>query len=242
VSPPLASSHHYTNPGFLGAYSHAAIFKQVSSQSRPVPDYARGLTTSYNAEERPQGRDPVRPQDIDTLTRLGQLDVHSLIRLLDTWTVTGANLALAQPFVQCSRVAVLSLYESLASIGAIPQDQSSHLDSLARILLANTQAQVDLNKESTIDDFVAYLGSHLRWEVVGFFFTAVGRACMEIPSYISLFKNGEQRRRLAMTLTSLSDACLDACRSLGNLSDLQLVLQYENLILLSQVDGDQSTS
>jgi hypothetical protein len=55
-----------------------------------------------------------------------------------------------------------------------------------------------------------------------------------------LFNNGEQRRCLARKLASLSDACLDSCISLDTLTDLQLVLQFENAILHSQVDGDQS--
>lgn len=240
---PTASTHRYPNPGFLGAYSHSAIFKQVSTHSESSPNqnvtHVQRPLSSHVAKSRLE-REPVRTQDITTLKRLGQLDISSLARLLESWTVTGASLTLAQPFIRCSTEAVLNLSISLASIFARPNEQEEHLERLVQLIVVNTQSLIHLNKDSTMDDLTAYLSSNLRWEVIGFFITAVGRACIEIPSFISLFNNGEQRRCLARKLASLSDACLDSCISLDTLTDLQLVLQFENAILHSQVDGDQS--
>ncbi|KAI9155081.1 Notoamide biosynthesis cluster protein O' [Paramyrothecium foliicola] len=236
-SPPATpnASHRYPNPGFLGASSHSAIFNHVSTRSDS--ELRNQAQESHSPAARIRSdRESIPARDIDTLSQLGQLDIQSLVRLLEAWTVTGASLALAQPFIQCSTVAAMNLCQLLSRNCA----QDEHV-ALARLLITNTRAS-EFDKHSTIEDFVAYLSvsSNLRWEVLGFFVTAVGRACVEMPSYIALFTPGEQRMQLARTLMSLSDACMDSCISLDTLTDLQLVLQFENAILHSQIDGDQS--
>lgn len=75
---------------------------------------------------------------------------------------------------------------------------------------------------------------------MGIFFTAPGRASLNVVNFTSLFKYPGQRRDLAKTLTYIGDCCLEICLSLDCLNDRQVMLQYENFILHSQVHGDQS--
>jgi hypothetical protein len=85
-------------------------------------------------------------------------------------------------------------------------------------------------------------GKNLRWESLGIFLTAASRAALDISSFAPLYNSDERRRSLIKALLYIGDCCLETCIALDCLNDLQLVLQYENLIVHSQVDGDQSKS
>jgi len=93
---------------------------------------------------------------------------------------------------------------------------------------------------STKDYLSQMLAENLRWESLGIFFTAAARAAYDTTSFPILYSTNEERRKLIKELTHLGDGCLDTCLELDCLNDLQLILQYENLIVHSQVDGDQS--
>ncbi|CEI63399.1 unnamed protein product [Fusarium venenatum] len=63
---------------------------------------------------------------------------------------------------------------------------------------------------------------------------------MDTPSFTPLYISHQERVTLAKTLMFIGDLCVESCLSLDSLNDLQLVLQYENMIIHTQVDGDQS--
>lgn len=79
-----------------------------------------------------------------------------------------------------------------------------------------------------------------RWETLGLFFTAVSRVTLEPESTRMNHGSQNQRRNVQRVAMHCSDSCLDMALSLDCLNDLQLMLQYENFILHSLVDGDQS--
>lgn len=85
-------------------------------------------------------------------------------------------------------------------------------------------------------------GDNVRWESTGIFLAAASRAALDIPFFPALYKSEEQRRDIIRDLARLGDDCLEVCLGLDCLNDLQLVLQYENFIVYSQVYGDQSRS
>ncbi|RFU75129.1 fungal specific transcription factor domain-containing [Trichoderma arundinaceum] len=72
------------------------------------------------------------------------------------------------------------------------------------------------------------------------FLAAACRAALDTSSFAPLYNSDEGRRGLIKALMYIGDCCLEICIALDCLNDLQLVLQYENLIVHSQVDGDQS--
>ena len=73
------------------------------------------------------------------------------------------------------------------------------------------------------------------------FLAAIGGATNEIEFFPPLYRTDEERCRLRRMAANLCDVALEVCLSLDSLNDLQLVLQYENWIVHSYVDGDQST-
>lgn len=75
---------------------------------------------------------------------------------------------------------------------------------------------------------------------LGYFFSAVTRATIDIPFFPSLYTIEKEQYSLRRLTTKLSDCALEICLSLDCLNDLQLFFQYENFIVHSYMDGDQS--
>ncbi|KAH6887073.1 hypothetical protein B0T10DRAFT_530370 [Thelonectria olida] len=230
-------SHRYPNPGFLGTSSHATIFNQVSS--RAIPDATSSEPHDTQLRTPPSGLDILHDQRLantaaNTLSYVQQLSITKLHTLTQAWLDTGVSLPLAEPLVGRSCEAALSLRDWLAN---------SHVSLVqkARTLGDNTRKRINLRRNTSVDDFfLQLLGSNLRWEMLGIFFTAATRAVLDTPSFTSLYANEDQRRLLVRSLIHISDCCLETCLALDCLNDLQLVLQYENMIANSQVAGDQS--
>ena len=148
------------------------------------------------------------------------------------WLAKGANLALAEPFVaQCT--------ESVSQL-FVSHDEDWHL-VYARRLLQNSAQPLQFNDSFNISSFAAqFLDHQSRWETLGIFFAAVCRATIDIPFFPLLYTTEEEQYTLKRLSTKLSDFALEISLSLDCLNDLQLIVQYENFILHSYVDGDQS--
>ena len=244
--PSEASSlpRHYPNPGYLGVSSHSTIFNQVFSSTIPhgaVPELSAGQ--------------PVPPLQHDSIwrwnliekasflvERVDLLDIPQLACLVRSWIDRGVCLPLAEPFVSRCTEAVVEWTEHTNSIPSAPE-YSSVTRQRVSLLLEKTKRAIDVRQTSGFEDLLGQIvGPNLRLEAVGIFLTAAARATLDTVFFPSLFACDAQRRALILTLSFLGDACLEICLALDCLNDLQLVVQYENLILHSQVDGDQSQS
>lgn len=164
----------------------------------------------------------------------------SLKALVDVWLGEGVNLPLAAPLVSTCADAVYKLW---GEISPSMRQSNDAIAERATCLLKNTQSSLTVYGDMGVTDFFAQiLGDRLRWEVVGIFITAASRAALDTKLFAPLYANSDKRRRVISTLTSLGDTCLKICLAADCLNDLQLVLQYENFIVHSQVEGDQSES
>lgn len=152
--------------------------------------------------------------------------------LVSFWLAKGANLALAEPFVaQCA--------ESVSQL-FVSHDEDWHL-VYARRLLHNSARPLQFDEHTELFSFSTQFTNHnCRWETIGIFFAAVSRATIDIPFFPALYTSEEQQYSLRRLSTKLSDYALEISLSLDCLNDLQLLVQYENFILHSYVDGDQS--
>ncbi|KAK2604206.1 hypothetical protein N8I77_007154 [Diaporthe amygdali] len=103
---------------------------------------------------------------------------------------------------------------------------------MSRLKYSQNTSQAQFNAQ--------YLDDSTRWETVGIFFTAVARATFDVKFYPTLYKDAAELLGLREFAADISDSCLDLCLKLDCMNDLQLVLQYENFIVHSYVDGDQS--
>ncbi|KAF7537182.1 hypothetical protein G7Z17_g12902 [Cylindrodendrum hubeiense] len=175
------------------------------------------------------------------LNQLIRTDIHGLNNLVQAWLDEKVNLPLAEPFVARCAEATKDLATLLPPSAAGLRDPSPSVVQQAKIMLRNTLRRVNIQRESTVEDYFSQMfGDNLRWETIGIFFSAASRAAIDIESFPSLYMNEQQRSDLIRALTYVGDCCLETCLALDCLNDLQLVLQYENFIVHSQVDGDQS--
>jgi hypothetical protein len=172
------------------------------------------------------------------LSLLDQLQVSALASLVRFWLKKGVNLALGEPFVEtCIDAAVEWIDLSNSPAGSNTTSQR------ARDVLENSHRPLIFHKHSTPSEYLQQMsGKNLRWESLGLFVTAASRAALDTSSFAPLYNSDERRRGLIKALLYIGDCCLETCLALDCLNDLQLVLQYENLIVHSQVDGDQSKS
>lgn len=241
LSGDLSSSFHsspnvYPNPGFLGSSSHATIFEHISSD-QPTAAGARcspGLAPLELSSPR-LADDGCLIRGADVLRQLlNAFPLTAMCDLVMFWLAKGANLALAEPFVE-------GLATSIAgSFSLLSQDPDWHV-AFARRLLRNSAQPLEITSSTSISDFIAQtVGNNLRWEALGLFFSAVSRATYDIPFFPRLYMTREEQAALRQLCTRLSDSSLEIALSLDCLNDLQLVLQYENFIIHSYVDGAQS--
>jgi hypothetical protein len=241
VETPSQTAHRYPNPGFLGQSSHSTIFAQMASTAHhdtascPLQD---SVFFECGTER------PLPDESADTIDKVSQLlklflqlKFAQLRILLQSWHASGTNLALAEPLTARFSDATVAFLRTWNA------DLCSELSARqkAHWLLRNSRQSINLTETSNTQDFFNQtMGDNLRLGVLGIFLTAACRAVMDIPSFTPLYVSHRERVTMARTLISIGDLCLECCLSLDSLNDLQLVLQYENMIVHTQVDGDQS--
>ena len=247
VSVKSPQPHRYPNPGFLGPSSYSAIFKQLSSSAGgnspgPRAQNAGGLVPNPSPAD--MANDEVAVSNsVTALRQLGQLDVANLVILVNNWLSEGVNLPLAGPMVPTCVEGVSQLWCDVPVSSTGGSRLSDWISERARLLLKNTHIPLSINGDTTFESFLAQMrGDSVRWETLGIFITAATRAALDTLSFPPLYSSEEQRRGLITALTSLGDSCLEKCLAVDFLNGLQLMLQYENFVVHSQVEGDQSES
>lgn len=230
-SPNTVHHNRYPNPGYPGPLSHIEIFNHILPEHDsnhnvcpPIP------SVSVSLDEHPSAKQgALLAKDL-----LSSFDLNDLISLITFWLAKGVNLAVAEPLVDLC--AESSNYMSLSTF----QGPEWHLNFSTR-LLQNTARPLEVNPDSTISTYSAqFLGIDTRWETFGIFLSAAIQATRDVLFFPSLYKTSSRNRELRRLLTKLLDCSLDICLSADCLNDLQLILQYENFIVHSYVDGDQS--
>lgn len=221
---------NYPNPGFLGNSSHTTFFEQLprdTTDTGPLPD------CSFDEEEIRNGANL-----IENIHRYCQ--ISSCVALVQHWIAGGVSLALAGPLVvTCAQVTehVLSSYATDSPAKFTPAR------NLSRELFRNSCHQLNAGEHQGIAEWCTVFGTHNpRWEILGIFFAALASAAMHTPRFEPLYRSHQGQRELQKLAVRFSDRCLDISLALDRLNDLQLLLQYENWIAHSCLDGDQSQS
>lgn len=235
VERPLALPvHAYPNPGFLGDSSHTAIFEQIvaSHESSEVhTPTTPGIVTAHLAQGRQASQGPQLLRGSALLDSLrSTLRPSSCANLLKAWSWKGTNLALAGDLLR----------PCIDTVVRVLSSQCPSIDVSQKLL---TNSLVALKADSTYDVSryrSQFVNDNIRWESLGLFLVAISRAATDLDEYGELYRTQPDRRKWQTTALELSDQCLEICLSLDCLNDLQLLLQYENWIAHSMVDGDQS--
>lgn len=240
-----AGRSHYPNAGHLGSSSHAAIFDRILGESgnllSPIPAEAVGSSPRHCSRHYSSSSDvdAVAMEMADRLRNLVDCaGISDLIGLVEFWLASGTTLALAEPLVTACVNTVKYLRQSAPRDGL--DDWSA---TVSHCLLQNTKSPLKYTGETAFVDFAGlFSNGRARLETLGIFICAVVRATVDVTFFPLTYKTDAQRRELQRLGTRLGDCVLELCLLLDNLDDLQLILQYENFIVHSHIDGDASTS
>ncbi|KAJ5115743.1 hypothetical protein N7456_000091 [Penicillium angulare] len=229
-------SVQYPNPGYLGSSSHTTLFDQLQLQrDSDVSALNQEIESISSAPAAHAIDDSLISRGAELIIDLCRISMtQSFLQLFKKWVDTGTNLALAGPFTgPCASTTVQILSQCDGSL--------TTAKAIARNLFYHSRRSIKVHSRITFDQYCAeFTGQSARWETLGLFFTAVCRASVDLASAEPLYGSEQKRRKIQKLTLSYSDRCLDLCLPLDCMDDLQLVLQYENFISHSQVDGDQS--
>ncbi|OBT83805.1 hypothetical protein VE02_08659 [Pseudogymnoascus sp. 03VT05] len=221
---PSPHQHRYPNPGFLGSSSHSTIFSHVSSRANnsnnaSLCEDPGQMPPSYSVGNLPSDK-ATTEKGIYALSQLELLKASKLKALVE---------------------AVLDMVERSTSHNPQSGQSRTWVSERFDILLKSSLTPIVFRRDSSVADFVSqFYGDNVSWETLGIFFAAATRATLDLPFFPQLYSTEQERRKLISTLTRIGDCCLETCLGLDCLNDLQLILQYENFIIYSQVYGDQS--
>ncbi|CAH0005094.1 unnamed protein product [Clonostachys byssicola] len=236
VSGPLQKPNRYPNPGYLGSSSYTTLFGQLPLGGGNSADGDGFNATPKNGTiSEAMVNEAQVSHGAELIEQLHRFPhIPACVRLVKGWLATGANLALTESFTeQCAESAELILTGAqLGSRTAI---------EVSRDLFTHSCQPLIVNSSTTIEDFTAqFTNDNSRWESLCLFFMSVSRAALTFRSHHPPFDSEKQRRNLRRLSMYYADRCLDMSLMLDCLNDLQLMLQYENFILHTLIDGDQS--
>ncbi|KAJ9622825.1 hypothetical protein H2204_011434 [Knufia peltigerae] len=223
--------HHYPNAGHLGYSSHTTIFNhlQIDAQD-PSP---AGPTSATPGSVHLSSRHPNK--QIEALEELfNVIDGQQYGNLVTFWLEKGVSLALGASFVEsCAK----TLQQLLAGKLFVGED----LTAISQRISKNSGRPLSIMSTTSMEDLCSRLSNtNVRWESIALALIIGGRATTDIPFFPPLYTCHQELRVFQRTLTDLSDRCLEFALSLDLLNEFQLICQYENFILHSNVDGDQS--
>lgn len=165
---------------------------------------------------------------------LAHAPLQSMKDLVHLWLSSGANLALGGAL----------LGNTIDSIDLALTSMSTNANwhrRYAELLLRNSAQTLHSNSSLTLAEFCAQFTEHnIRWETLGLFALAVIRASYDVPYFAPLYSKDNGIYDLRKRCFRVANCALEIALSLDQLNDLQLVLQYENLIVHSYIAGDQS--
>ena len=226
----------YPNPGYLGSSCHASIFNHL------LPGLESRLDSSApHAERENLGQPDVPVNDAHISGGANLIDeirsfahISSCRKLVEAWMAKGVNLALAGSFTascaEASEYIINSVTEGIQDVTEV-----------SRNLCASSCRPLITDATTTIEDFCTnFCQINTRWETLGLFFATVSRATTDLNFFEGLYETEQQRQNFRRLAMYYSNRCLDTALTFDCLNDLQLTLQYENVIAHSYVDGDQS--
>jgi hypothetical protein len=155
--------------------------------------------------------------------------------LINFWLAKGGQLAAAGAFVQACIESAPS-WQAAWSFRTVEQVDEflQHIrDNSARAFLI----QAATSESTFINQFSV---GKSRLETLALFIVTAARATVEVTHYPPLYTTDSTRFEFQQLLTRACEKLIELCLSLDCLNDLQLLLQLEHFVLLSNVSGDQS--
>lgn len=227
---PVTTTNLYPNPGFQGVSSHTSIFDQVKASGGAAYVSPQQETSVLQNTSDDLG-DYAGAQYITLLESIRQLDLKASAELVTRWLSQGVDLALAGPLVLPCVDSVCTLFSTRSGI------------ELVELLFRNSRQRLISDGTVPISTFCEIsFRNDPGWATLGMFLVALSRAVEDTSFRSVLYSTHTGQQNLQRVALQYADQCLEICLSLDCLNDLQLLLQYENFIAHSMIDGDQSES
>ncbi|EPE02816.1 zn 2cys6 transcription factor [Ophiostoma piceae UAMH 11346] len=243
----IPTRNAYPNPGYQGFSSHTTIFdhiptdtvrRDVEENSTATPGSVSRIGTSgASPMSEPLLADSSLIQRGADLVKRCALtyDMDAMRTLVSFWLARGVNLAVGEDFVEIVTEAMR---------GFRPERNASTSDwclAQSRLLFNNSIQPLDTGKATDPSEFSKqFTQDNMRWETLGLFFSALARSTIDVTFYPPLYRDVDSILQVRKFAAEISSLCMDLCLALDCMNDLQLVFQYENFIVHSCVDGDQS--
>ena len=246
----IPTRNAYPNPGYQGFSSHTTIFDHIPTDTVRRDAEENSTTTpgsvSRIGASRVSGSSPMSEPllaDSSLIQRGADLvkrcaltyDMDAMRTLVSFWLARGVNLAVGEDFVEIVTEAMR---------GFRPERNASTSDwclAQSRLLFSNSIQPLDTSTATDPSAFAKqFTQDNMRWETLGLFFSALARSTIDVAFYPPLYRDVDSILQVRKFAAEISSLCMDLCLALDCMNDLQLVFQYENFIVHSCVDGDQS--
>lgn len=218
----------YPNPGYQGTSSHTSIFDQVKA-SGGAADVLTQPQPSISLETTGSLEDYEIARHVKLIEEVRLLDIKASAQLVSQWISQGINLALAGPLVMSCVETVEKFFSTRSGAGLVDM----LFRSSRQLPASDGTMSVSMFAERSCRNDPG-------WATLGMFLVALSRAAEDTSFCQPLYSTRAGQQRFQKMALHQADQCLDICLSLDCLNDLQLILQYENFIAHSMIDGDQS--
>jgi hypothetical protein len=219
----------------LGSSSHTAIFNHLPAD-RNAPQERLEEATSTEGITAHEARNGAEAWPGTTVLEhiIEQFTGGKFEDLVSFWLASGTNLVLGGPFVT-------SCVEAMQTRLTLHISTEQPTWALAKELSQCSGRPIPVHNSTALSEYRdEFCKQSVRWETFVMALVAIGRAALDIPLFPRLYTEHSQRRALQKLASTYADRCVEAALSTGHLDDMLLLCQYENWILHTMVDGDQS--
>jgi hypothetical protein len=144
------------------------------------------------------------------------------------------------------KVVVDAIMDSIDEVfgGFNTSDLMPQLQSLATQIFQNSSRALTTHQSMTIKDYCnSFTGRNFRWEALGNIFTLCGQQLVMTPENDPVVTEGDEpgaKDRLLEQVTVASTICLNFCDQASAANEMLAYLQYNDVMLRTQLYGDSS--
>lgn len=161
-------------------------------------------------------------------------------RLIEIFYNRSCNVVVPKMVVDAMLDSIDEIFSGFNSNDLIPQ-----LQNLATQICQNSSRALTTHSTITAEEYCAsFTGRNFRWEALGNIFSLCGQQVVVTPDNDPLVAEGGDlgaKERLLEQLTLASTICLNFCDQASMANEILACLQYNDVMLRTQLYGDSST-
>lgn len=160
-------------------------------------------------------------------------------KLIDKFYVQSWNVVVPKMVVDAIMDSIDEIFGGFNHNDLMPQ-----LQSLATQIFQNSSRDLTTHQSMTFKEYcTSFTGPNFRWEALGNLFTLCGQQLVITPEIDPAVAEGDDPRakdRLLEQVTAASTICLNFCDQASAANEMLAYLQYNDVMLRTQLCGDSS--